>query len=174
MDVCRGHRHGAGRRDQRRRHSGTIPSGAGVLVPPDDVGARGDPEAARRKSAERESVSSRAPPRSIMGGRAAVRARLANLNERLSVGWLALREPYDLARATLRALDAVASNFLDQTAISVDLPAAPGPLRAVGPHLPPAPELAAGRQQSRPSRRLRGPGLPRWRHHPAGRSRPRS
>ena len=56
-----------------------------------------------------------------------------------SAGWLALREPYDRAARNATVLDAVASAFLDQTAISVvDLACGTGStLRAVGPHLPP-------------------------------------
>jgi hypothetical protein len=56
-----------------------------------------------------------------------------------SAGWLALREPYDLAARNATVLDAVASAFLDQTAISVvDLACGTGStLRAIGPHLPP-------------------------------------
>src|SRR6476660_8311162 len=56
-----------------------------------------------------------------------------------SAGWLTLREPYDLAARNATVLDAVASAFLDQTAISVvDLACGTGStLRAVGPHLPP-------------------------------------
>ena len=50
-----------------------------------------------------------------------------------------MREPYDLAARNATVLDAVASAFLDQTAISVvDLACGTGStLRAVGPHLPP-------------------------------------
>ena len=56
-----------------------------------------------------------------------------------STEWLSLREPYDLVARNAAVLDAVASTFLDQTAISVvDLACGTGAtLRAVGPHLPP-------------------------------------
>ncbi|HVD75443.1 MAG TPA: class I SAM-dependent methyltransferase, partial [Xanthobacteraceae bacterium] len=56
-----------------------------------------------------------------------------------SIEWLSLREPYDLVARNATVLDAVASAFLDQTAISiVDLACGTGAtLRAVGPHLPP-------------------------------------
>jgi hypothetical protein len=56
-----------------------------------------------------------------------------------SIEWLSLREPYDLVARNATVLDAVASAFLDQTAISiVDLACGTGAtLRALGPRLPP-------------------------------------
>jgi SAM-dependent methyltransferase len=56
-----------------------------------------------------------------------------------SAEWLALREPYDLAARSTTVLDAVATAFTEQGAISVvDLACGTGAtLRAVGPHLPP-------------------------------------
>ena len=56
-----------------------------------------------------------------------------------SIEWLSLREPYDRVARNATVLDAVASAFLDQTAISVvDLACGTGStLRAAGPHLPP-------------------------------------
>src|SRR5260370_35616220 len=57
----------------------------------------------------------------------------------LSGGWLAMREPSDLAARNALVRDAVANAFLGQAAISVvDLACGAGAmLRALGPHLPP-------------------------------------
>ncbi len=117
----------------------TVPAGAGVLVPPDDVAAL---TAALRRLIESPEVRARL----AAGARA---ARLPSWQEQaaasrrvlegrrmsgFSAEWLTLRERYDPPRATPTVLDAVAHAFVDRAAITiVDLASGTGStLRAIG------------------------------------------
>ena len=131
----------------------TVPAGAGVLVPPDDVDALANvlrrliasPSERERLAAGARAAAATFPSWQDIGRAVCGRAGAGcgtgagRSMSGFSAQWLALREPYDLRARNATVLAAVAAAFADQPAVAVvDLACGAGAsLRAIGPHLPP-------------------------------------